>query len=175
MMRCRFLMSTDGDRQEFELVAQCQSQMKILGLLLTARPCGRLISLNLIRVLCITCIVANLTFQVLVALPGLTYNVDASDTNVLGREGSAGNADLSTIRNPCNDTEVMHQSRQASAQAYGIQSQDFPYYTDVFPEDQIDKNSLYPDDGKMYDLYRSTDRDFQESRFPRYPGICADG
>jgi hypothetical protein len=64
--------------QEFELVLQCESQLKIFRLLWTARTRGRL-WINKTQWLCIAWISVNVLLQVLVALLGLTYSLDTSN------------------------------------------------------------------------------------------------
>ena len=156
MMRWRFMASAYRSLQEFELVMQCESQMKVLRLFWTARTRGRF-WLNGTQVLCATWIFVNALLQVLVALLGLTYNIDTSNTWVRTTYGNVSIADLSLIRDKYNDSIPGYYQQLNAAQTYGIQGEDYGFYIDVDPADQTFQNGVYSDDNEDYFLYRFID------------------
>jgi hypothetical protein len=159
MMRWRFLASAYRHVQEFELVMQCESQMKVLRLFWTARTRGRMLVPNKTQILCFIWIIVNLSLQVLVALLGLTYSIDTSDTWISTQWGNVSIADLSLIRDPNNMTITDYYTQIAAANNYGISGQDYSMLKDI-PDDALDQtwsNSIYTDDAYSYMEYRFDD------------------
>ena len=165
MMRWRFLASAYRSVQEFELVMQCESQMKVLRLMWTARTRSRMLVPNKTQVLCFTWIVVNVLLQVLVALLGLTYSIDTSNTWVSSQWGNVSICDLSLIRDWRNDTIVDYYTQLSTANDYGIAGQDYSIYIDV-PDDALDQtanNAIYTDDAYDYMEYRFDDTNPDDS------------
>jgi hypothetical protein len=159
MMRWRFLASAYRHVQEFELVMQCENQMKVLRLLWTARTRGRMLVPNKTQILCFTWIVINVLLQVLVALLGLTYSIDTSNTWMSTQPGNVSVCDLSLVRDPNNDTITDYYTQIAAANNYGISGQDYFIYINI-PDDALSQtysNALYTDSVYSYMEYRFDD------------------
>jgi hypothetical protein len=159
MMRWRFLASAYRHVQEFELVMQCESQMKVLRLFWTARTRGRMLVPNKTQILCFTWIVINILLQVLVALLGLTYSIDTSSVWMSTQWGNVSVCDLSLIRNSNNDTITDYYTQLSAANNYGIAGQDYDVDVDVANDalDQTYSNAIYTDDAYNYMEYRFDD------------------
>jgi hypothetical protein len=159
MMRWRFLASAYRHVQEFELVMQCESQMKVLRLFWTARTRGRMLVPNKTQILCFTWIVINILLQVLVALLGLTYSIDTSSIWMSTQWGNVSVCDLSLIRNSNNDTITDYYTQLSAANNYGIAGQDYDVDVDVANDalDQTYSNAIYTDDAYNYMEYRFDD------------------
>ena len=165
MMRWRFLASAYRHVQEFELVMQCENQMKVLRLMWTARTRGRMLIPNKTQVLCFAWLLVNLLLQVLVAMLGLTYSIDTSPVWMSTQWGNVSVCDLSLIREPDNDTITDYYTQLAAANNYGIAGQDYPIYIDI-PNDALDQtysNALYTDDSYSYMEYRFDDQNPDDS------------
>jgi hypothetical protein len=159
MMRWRFLASAYRSVQEFELVMQCQSQMKVLRLLWTARTRGRMLVPNQTQILCFIWISVNVLLQVLVALLGLTYSIDTSSTWVSTQSGNVSVCDLSLIRDINNDTITDYYTQIAAANLYGISGQDYLIYPNISDDalSQTYTNAIYTDNSHSYMEYRFDD------------------
>lgn len=128
MLRWRLLASAYRPLEQFELLLQCESQMKVLKLLWTARTPGK-IWLNKMQLFCAAWLSVNLALQVLVALLGLTYNLDNSLTPER-KYGMISICDLSVIRDIWSEPNPSYFAQLGSANSYGIQGQDYDFTSD---------------------------------------------
>jgi hypothetical protein len=78
MMRWRLLAAKYRNLQDFELIMNCDSQMKVFRLLWAGRTRGRWGLPNKTQILCFSWLSINTALQVFTALLGLTYSVDTS-------------------------------------------------------------------------------------------------
>ena len=159
MMRWRFLASAYRHVQEFELVMQCESQMKVLRLFWTARTQGRWLVPNKTQVLCFTWIFINVLLQVLVAMLGLTYSMDNSNNWILTQNGNVSIVQLGAIYDPYNDTVSTYYDQLNAANTYGVSGTDYGIEVDVPDDssDQTDLNTIYTNDAYDYMEYRFDD------------------
>lgn len=82
MMRWRLLAAKYRNLQDFELIMNCDSQMKVVRLLWAGRTRGRWWIPNRTQILCFTWLSINTALQVFTALLGLTYSVDTSTSYI---------------------------------------------------------------------------------------------
>lgn len=78
MMRWRLLAAKYRSLQDFELIMNCDSQMKVFRLLWAGRTRGRWWLPNRTQILCFSWLSINIALQIFTALLGLTYSVDTS-------------------------------------------------------------------------------------------------
>ena len=87
MMRWRLLAAKYRNLQDFELIMNSDSQMKVFRLLWAGRTRGRWWIPNKTQLLCFTWLFINTALQVFTALLGLTYSVDTSSARVNNQFG----------------------------------------------------------------------------------------
>ena len=125
MLRWRLLAAKYRNLHEFDLVLQCDSLKRVMELLWVARRRGRLLP-NKTQLLCAAWLSINMLLQVLVALLGLTYNVDTSYVPQQ-KFGQISIADLSVIRDIWGAPNPSYYAQLGSANYYGIQGQDYNF------------------------------------------------
>ena len=125
MLRWRLLAAKYRNLHEFELVLQCDSLRRVMELLWVARPRGRLLP-NKTQLLCAAWLSINMLLQVLVALLGLTYNIDTSYVPEQ-KFGQISIAELSVIRDIWGAPNPSYYAQLGSANYYGIQGQDYNF------------------------------------------------
>ncbi|KIW76330.1 hypothetical protein Z517_11076 [Fonsecaea pedrosoi CBS 271.37] len=125
MMRWRILTEKYRPLKEFDLLLRCDSLRKVARLFLTARTPGRAwFWLNTTQLLCVLWLGINLVVQILVALLGLTYNLNTS--NIPERRfGTMSIADLTVIRDIWGAKDPTFDAQLGSANYFGIQGQDY--------------------------------------------------
>ncbi|OAP65651.1 hypothetical protein AYL99_01623 [Fonsecaea erecta] len=125
MMRWRMLASKYRSLNEFDLLLRCDSLRKVARLFWVARTPGAVwFWLNTTQWLCALWLVVNVLLQVLVALLGLTYNLNTS--HIPQRQfGTMTIADLSVIRDVWGDKDPTFDAQLGSANLFGIQGQDY--------------------------------------------------
>ncbi len=128
MLQWRLMAAKYRPLKEFELIMQCDSQRKVLKLMWIARTRGGWRP-NKTQWLCASWISVNMLLQVLVALLGLTYNLNTSLTPQQDY-GQISVCDLSVIRDIWSEPNPSYFAQLGSANAYGIQGQDY-YFTNI--------------------------------------------
>jgi hypothetical protein len=125
MARWRFLAMKARPIREADLLMHCESLRKVLKLLWTARPSSGW-GISTTQLGCIVWLSINLALSVLVALLGLTYNIDTSLYPEL-RYGLVSIADLSTIRDVWGAENPSFSAQLGAANSFGIQGQDYNF------------------------------------------------
>jgi hypothetical protein len=152
VLRWRLLASDYRPLKEFDLLLSCDSQVKVIRLFWEARkrPLLQLKFLSFTQICCIIWLLVNFSAQVLVAMLGLTYNLDTSPSHLEVKDGIISVADLSVIRdiqnNSLTNAKPSLYQQQAAAQAYGIQAQDYSTQ-DVNVKGLISANTIFAGDG----------------------------
>ncbi|EXJ56245.1 uncharacterized protein A1O5_12701 [Cladophialophora psammophila CBS 110553] len=125
MMRWRMLASKYRSLHEFDLLMRCDSLRKVARLFWAARTPGRVwFWLNSTQWLCALWLGVNVLLQILVALLGLTYNLDTS--SIPERQfGTMSIADLNVIRDVWGAENPSFDAQLGSANYFGIQGQDY--------------------------------------------------
>ncbi|KIW27710.1 uncharacterized protein PV07_07427 [Cladophialophora immunda] len=125
MMRWRMLASKYRPLNEFDLLLRCESLRKVIRLFWAARtPGGVWFWFNTTQWLCALWLGVNILLQVLVALLGLTYNLNTS--NYPERQfGTMSIADLTTVRDVWGAKDPTLDAQLGSANYFGIQGQDY--------------------------------------------------
>lgn len=160
MLRWRLMASSYRPLEEFELLLQCESQMKVLKLFWKARTRGKFL-LNKMQWFCIAWISVNMLLQVLVALLGLTYNLDAS--NVPQQDyGMVSICDLSVIRDIWSEPNPSYFAQLGSANSYGIQGQDY-LFTSNPEDDPVNIPTVYANDYYTNMEYRFQDQNIKNA------------
>lgn len=126
MLRWRLLATGWKSLEEFDLILGAESQTKVLRLLWTGRRRkAGFPYLSKTQVCCLLWLLVNLAAQVLVAMNGLTFSVDFSDTFVKTRNGYISVANFTSIMHVDDNGAVTLQSQQNAAQAFGIEGEDY--------------------------------------------------
>ncbi|KAI1622412.1 hypothetical protein EDD37DRAFT_634950 [Exophiala viscosa] len=127
MFRWRLLASKYRSLEEFDLLMQCDSLRKVLHLIRASRNMGRAwFLINRTQRLCVIWLFINICLQVLVALLGLTYNLNTS--RYPGRQfGNVSVANLTDIRDIWSTPEPKFDAELSSANSFGIQGQDYNF------------------------------------------------
>lgn len=129
MLRWRILAAKYRRLEEFDLVLHCDSLRKVLKLLWVARTRDRaLFCLNKAQWLCVLWLAVNVLLQILVALLGLTYNLNTSEFPAK-KYGRVSIANLSLIRDFWGTENPTFDAQLGSANSYGIQGQDYLFVT----------------------------------------------
>ena len=133
MLRWKMLASKYRSLHEFDLLMRCESLRKVMQLFWVARTPGRAwFWLNKAQLLCALWLGVNILLQVLVALLGLTYNLNTSD--VPGRKfGTISVANLSVIRDVWGAENPSFDAQLGSANYFGIQGQDYVFINATIP------------------------------------------
>lgn len=127
IIRWRILATNYRSLDEFDLIMHCESLRKVLKLCWVARERGRaLFWLNKTQILCLVWVGVNIMLQVLVALLGLTYNLDTS-TVPARRLGLISIANFTIIDDPWTTSDPGFDSQLGSSNIYGSQSQYYAY------------------------------------------------
>lgn len=135
LLRWRILSTSYRALNEFDLIMHCESLRKVLRLARVARTRGQAwFWLNKTQVLCLTWIGVNVVLQVLVALLGLTYNLDTSNYPAK-KFGEISIANFTIIRDIWGSETPEMSAQLGSANSYGIQGQDY-LYVDIPPPGQ---------------------------------------
>ncbi|KIX94982.1 uncharacterized protein Z520_09292 [Fonsecaea multimorphosa CBS 102226] len=125
MMRWRILASKYRPLNEFDLLLRCDSLRKVMRLFWAARtPGGVWFWFNTTQWLCAFWLSLNVLLQVLVALLGLTYNLNTSSFPER-RFGNMSIADLTVIRDVWGAKDPEFDAQLGSANFFGIQGQDY--------------------------------------------------
>lgn len=131
MMRWRFLSSKYRTIREFDLLLECQSLRTVMKLFWEVRTRGRAwFILNSTQWLCVVWLGVNIFLQVLVAVLGLTYNLDTSDIPAR-RYGPVTIANLTVIRDVWASEHTTFEAQLGAANSYGIQGQDYLFVEDA--------------------------------------------
>ncbi|KAL2398695.1 hypothetical protein ABEF93_003982 [Exophiala dermatitidis] len=148
MLRWRILAAKYRPLEEFDLVMHCDSLRKVMKLFWVARTRrtpitttssqgrGRPVSLfgpsvfrlNKTQWLCVLWLGVNILLQVLVALLGLTYNLNTADVPIQ-KFGTISVANLTLIRDIWGSDNPTFDAQLGSANSYGIQGQDYSFVT----------------------------------------------
>jgi hypothetical protein len=160
MLRWRLMASSYRPLDEFELLFQCDSQMKVLKLFWKSRTRGKL-WLNKLQWFCVVWLSVNMLLQVLVALLGLTYNLDASSTPQQNY-GMVSICDLSVIRDIWSEPNPSYFAQLGSANSYGIQGQDY-YFTSNPNDAPVNVPTVYANDAYTNFEYRFQDRNIKNA------------
>lgn len=127
ILRWRILAANYRSLDEFDLIMHCESLRKVLKLCWVARTPGQaLLWLNKTQWLCLVWVGVNVMLQVLVALLGLTYNLDTSTMPAL-KFGELSVANFTYIDDPWTKTDPGFSSQLGSANIYGSQAQYYVY------------------------------------------------
>jgi len=125
LLSWRFLASGYRDLQDFELIMNCDSQSKVLKLLVSGRTPGRF-WVNKTQLLCLVSITLVIGLQIAIGLLGLCYDIDTSNYLKLTL-GTVSLADLSNVyQDPAfNVTGIGDQTGASNyyglvGQSYGI-------------------------------------------------------
>jgi hypothetical protein len=160
MLRWRLMASNYRPLDEFELLLQCESQMKVLKLLWKSGARGKF-WLNKLQWFCVVWISVNLLLQVLVAFLGLTYNLEASNTPQL-HYGMVSICDLSVIRDIWSEPNPSYFAQLGSANSYGIQGQDYSFTSN--PNDNpVNDPTVYANDAYTTLEYRFQDQNIKNA------------
>ena len=160
MLRWRFMMGKYRTLQEFELVMSCSSQMKVLRLMWTAKGNKKFPWVSSTQFAAFSFLFVNVALQVLVALLGLTYNMDTSTDYIDFQKGILSVSNLSCIQ----DTGVVKETtslltQQATAQAFGIAGQDSSIQYDPTPNDLgAFQKTIYMDSDMTWAAYEFLDQ-----------------
>ena len=125
MLRWRLLASKHRSLHEFDLLMQCESLRKVIELMGHARRPNSVLPTQT-QCLCAVWILVNVAMQVLVALLGLTYNLETASVPER-RLGEISIVDLHIIRDIWGVTNPTFSAQLGTANSYGIQGQDFLY------------------------------------------------
>ena len=129
MIRWRIMAAKYRALKEFDLLMHIESLRKVMRLIWVGRTPGSL-RLNRTQAGCIVWLGVNIVLQVLVALLGLTYNLNTADYP--DREfGKVSIANLSVIRDIWADADPTFSSQLGSANYYGIQGQDYNFVNSI--------------------------------------------
>ena len=127
ILRWRILAANYRSLDEFDLIMHCESLRKVLKLCWVARTPGRaLLWFNRTQWLCLVWVGVNVMLQVLVALLGLTYNLNTSTLPALSF-GLLNVANFTYIDDPWTTTDPGFSSQLGSANIYGSQAQYYVY------------------------------------------------
>lgn len=157
MMRWRLLAAKYRNLQDFELILNCDSQMKVFRLLWAGRTQGRWWIPNKIQLLCTIWLIINTALQVFTALLGLTYSVDTSTSWVTTVWGQVSIADLSNINTVGYKTSDF-EDQAGAANAYGIAGQGFALDSNLPAADQIYSDTMYTNADYSIYWYRFQDQ-----------------
>ncbi|EXJ92700.1 hypothetical protein A1O3_01252 [Capronia epimyces CBS 606.96] len=125
MLRWRMLAARYRPLDEFNLLMHCDSLRNVLKLFWVARTQGRAwFYLNKTQWLCAIWLGVNILLQVLVALLGLTYNLNTSSIPGV-KFGPVSVANLTLIRDVWGADNPTFDAQLGSANSYGIQGQDY--------------------------------------------------
>ena len=147
MLRWRLLATGWKSLEEFDLILGAESQTKVLRLLWTGRRRkAGFPYLSKTQICCIIWLLVNLAAQVLVAMNGLTYSVDFSNTFVKTRDGYISVANFTNIMHVDDNGAVTLQSQQNAAQAFGIEGEDYATGSAAGgQESETDPETIYQD------------------------------
>ena len=127
MLRWKMLASKYRSLQEFDLLMRCESLRKVMRLFWVARtPGSAWFSLNKAQWLCGLWLGVNILLQVLVALLGLTYNLNTSDVPER-KFGMISVTNLSVVRDVFGSDSPTFDAQLGSANYFGIQGQDYVF------------------------------------------------
>ncbi|KEF61290.1 uncharacterized protein A1O9_02855 [Exophiala aquamarina CBS 119918] len=127
ILRWKILAANYRSLDEFDLIMHCESLRKVLKLCWVARTRGRpLLWINKTQWLCLVWVGVNVMLQVLVALLGLTYNLNTSSMPAL-KFGQLSVANFTFIDDPWTNTDPGFSSQLGSANIYGSQAQYYVY------------------------------------------------
>ncbi len=133
MLRWKMLASKYRSLHEFDLLMRCESLRKVMQLFWVARtPGGVWFWLNKTQCLCALWLGVNILLQVLVALLGLTYNLNTSDIPTR-KFGMISVANLSVIRDVWGAENPSFDAQLGSANYFGIQGQDYLFVNGTPP------------------------------------------
>jgi hypothetical protein len=131
MIRWRILAEKYRSLEEFDLILGIESLRRVIKLLWSARPVQRLRPTST-QVLAAVWIFINVGLQVLVALIGLTYNLNTAPYPDLNY-GKVSIANLTVIRDIWGEDDPSFSAQLGSANYYGIQGQDYNFVLDAAP------------------------------------------
>ena len=131
MMRWRVLGLKFRPLHEADLLMHCESLRKVLKLLWIARPSSGW-GVSPTQVGCILWLGINLMLAVLVALLGLTYNMETAQIPAL-MYGNVSIANLTLVRDVWADENPTFSAQLGAAQSFGIQGQDYNFTDDGVP------------------------------------------
>ncbi|KAJ9603957.1 hypothetical protein H2200_011479 [Cladophialophora chaetospira] len=133
MLRWKMLASRYRSLQEFDLLMRCESLRKVMRLFWVTRTPGvAWFWLNRTQCLCALWLGVNILLQVLVALLGLTYNLNTSDVPTR-KFGMISIANLRVIRDVWGAENPSFDAQLGSANLFGIQGQDYLFVNTTPP------------------------------------------
>lgn len=131
MIRWRILTSKYRPLEEFDLILGCESLRRVIKLLWTA-PSVQRFRLTSTQAGCLVWILINVGLQVLVALIGLTYNLNTAPYPDL-EYGKVSIPNLTVIRDVWGNASPSFSAQLGSANYYGIQGQDYSFVLESAP------------------------------------------
>ncbi|KIW70616.1 hypothetical protein PV04_02870 [Phialophora macrospora] len=135
MLRWRILASKYRPLHEFDLLMRCESLRKVMRFFwVTRTPGAPWFWLNSSQWLCVLWLGVNILLQVLVALLGLTYNLNTSPVPQR-KFGMVSIANLTVIRDVWGVENPTFDAQLGSANFFGIQGQDY-LFVDTKPPGQ---------------------------------------
>ena len=129
MVRWRIMAAKYRPLEEFDLLMHIDSLRKVMRLVRVGRTPGSM-RLNRTQAGCIVWLGVNILLQVLVALLGLTYNLNTAEYPDR-HFGKVSIANLSVIRDVWADEYPTFSSQLGSANYYGIQGQDYNFVNNI--------------------------------------------
>ncbi|ETI23860.1 hypothetical protein G647_05667 [Cladophialophora carrionii CBS 160.54] len=133
MLRWKILASKYRPLHEFDLLLRCESLRKVMRLFwVTRTPGAAWFWLNTTQWLCALWFGVNILLQVLVALLGLTYNLNTSPVPQR-KFGMISIANLSVIRDIWGAKNPSFDAQLGSANFFGIQGQDYLFVNGTPP------------------------------------------
>lgn len=130
LLSWRFLAAEYRDLQDFELIMNCESQSKVLKLFWAGRTPGKF-RINRTQLLCLASLGLVIGLQIVIALMGLTYSVESSDTVRNHTPGNVSLVDLSDIKQrfwQSMESDASYIQRTAAANLYGTVGSEYNYY-----------------------------------------------
>ena len=125
ILRWRLMTLKYRPLAEFDLLMQCESQKKTLELFWMARTPNQFWP-NRTQLLCVLSVSFGLLLQVLVALLGLTYSLESSQS-LETSYGKVSICDLSSIRDVWGEPNPSFYAQLGAANYFGIQGQDYNF------------------------------------------------
>lgn len=123
LLSWRFLASKYRDLQDFELVMNCNSQLKVLKLLWASRTEGQIWP-NKTQILCVVSLLVVIGLQITIGLLGLTYSIDNSLESRY-ENGTVSLVDLSNVYQSSTYNVTNFPDQSGAANYYGLVGQNY--------------------------------------------------
>lgn len=148
LLSWRFLASGYHDLQDFESIMNCDSQSKVLKLLVSARTPGKF-WLNKTQFLCIMSIVLVIGLQIAIGLLGLCYSIDTSDYLDFA-PGKVSLVDLSNVYQLSNYNRTGVGEQTGSSNYYGSVGQSYGLSYNTLGQGNSGPQMIYTADNITY-------------------------